>query len=92
MRFHKFTTVFTPEEDDSEVYNVSVPALPEIHTFGCSFEEARFMAQDAMELVILSKLEQGDSIPVDKKPVKIKKNEKVEEMEINSLLFPGILK
>lgn len=82
MRFFKFTVLFTPEEDKSDVYNVSVPALPEICTFGDSFEEARFMAQDALELVVLSKLEEGEEVPSDKKPAHLPKNAKKEEVII----------
>lgn len=73
MRFFKYTVVFTPESDEPNVYNVSVPAFPEICTFGTSYEEAKFMAQDALELVILSRLEDGEEIPSDKKPKKIQK-------------------
>lgn len=80
MRFFKFTVIFTPEKDESDVYNVSVPALAEICTFGDSIEEARFMAQDALELVVLSKLEEGEEIPSDKKPIHLPKNAKKEEM------------
>lgn len=82
MIFFKFTVIFTPEENTADVYNVSVPALPEIATFGESFEEARFMAQDALELSILSRLEHGETIPQDKKLTKIPKNAKVEEIVV----------
>ena len=80
MRFFKFTVIFTPEKDEPDTYNVTVPALPEIASFGESFEEARFMAQDALELVVLSRLEEDESIPQDKKPTRLAKNAKVEEM------------
>lgn len=84
MRFFKFTVVFTLEKEDAETYyNVSVPAFPEICTFGDSFEEARFMAQDALELVILSRLEDGEIIPHDKKPQKVSKDDRVEEIVIS---------
>ena len=82
MQFFKFTIVLTPEKDDDETHNVTVPAFPEIATFGESLEEARFMAQDAMELTILSRLEDGEQIPQDKKPGKIAKNAKVEEVVV----------
>ena len=80
MQFFKYTIVLTPENDESDTYNVSVPALPEIATFGESLEEARFMAQDALELVILSRLEEGEKIPSDKKPKRVPKNSKVDEL------------
>lgn len=82
MQFFKFTTVLTPEKGEDETYNVTVPALPEVTTFGESLEEARFMAQDAIELVILSRLEEGEQIPQDKKPGKIAKNARVEEVVV----------
>lgn len=83
MNFFKFTVVFTPEKEDGEVYyNVSVPSLPEIVTLGDSIEEARFMAQDALELVVLSRLEEGELIPRDKKPSKVPKNARVEEVVV----------
>lgn len=80
MQFFKYTIILTPEKDEPDTYNVSVPALPEVATFGESLEEARFMAQDALELVILSKLEEREKIPPDKKPVRVPKNSKVEEL------------
>jgi len=81
MRFFKFTVVFSPEKGE-DIYNVLVPALPEIATCGDSIQEARFMAQDALELVVLSRLEEGEEIPVDKKPTRIPKGAKVEEIVV----------
>lgn len=72
----------TPDKVDQEVYNVSVPAFPEIATFGDSLEEARFMAQDALELAVLSRFEEGENIPSDKSPKKVSKGSKVEELVI----------
>lgn len=75
MKLYKFTAVLTPEKENRETYyQVSVPALPEIITFGESIEEAVFMAQDALELVILSRLEEGEKIPSDKKVIKVPKS------------------
>lgn len=82
MRLYKFTTVFIPEADE-EGYNVSVPAFPEICTCGDSIEEARFMAQDALELVVLSRLEEGEEIPSDQKPSRVPKRAVVEEMLVS---------
>lgn len=82
MRFFKFRVIFYPEKSQPDVYNVSVPAFPEIATFGDSLEEARFMAQDALELVVLSQLEEGEAIPKDKKPTKLPQNAKVEEIVV----------
>lgn len=80
MRFFKYTAVLTPEKGKSKTYNVTFPALPEICTFGSSFEEAKFMAQDALELVILSRLENGEEIPPDKKPEIFPVKAKTEEI------------
>lgn len=82
MKFYKFTTVFIPEAR-KDAYNVSVPAFPEIATCGDSIEEARFMAQDALELVVLSWLEEGEKIPSDKKPARVPKGAIVEEMLVS---------
>ncbi|SRR6266404_2071646 len=82
MQFYKFTVVITPDKDDTETFNVSVPAFSEIATFGNSVEEAKFMAQDALELVILSTLEEGEVLPKDKKPKQVSKGAIVEEVVI----------
>lgn len=70
MKLYKYTAVFEPDEDQ---YHAYVPALPELHTCGESIPEARFMVQEALELVILSRLEEGELIPADKKPAKLSK-------------------
>lgn len=82
MRFFRFTVVFTPEADEPGVFNALIPAIPEIATFGESIEEARFMAQDALELAILSRLEEGEGIPKDKKPSRLSRGTRVEEMVV----------
>ena len=46
-------------------YIVSVPALPEICTEGDTEAEAIAMATDAIELVIASRRERGEFIPVE---------------------------
>lgn len=81
MQFYKFTILLIPDKEGKEIYyNVSVPAFPEIATCGDSIEEARFMAQDALELVVLSRLEEVEPIPADKKPKTIHKNAIAEEI------------
>lgn len=80
MKLYKFTALFVPDEEEKNVYNVTFPSLPEIATFGDSKEDARFMAQDALELIILSKLEHGEQIPRDKKPAKVPQGAFVEEI------------
>lgn len=84
MRLYKFTTILTPAREDSETYyQVSVPALPEVVTFGSSVEEATFMAQDALELVVLSRLEEGENIPEDKKLSKLSKGAIAKEILVS---------
>ena len=83
MQFFRFTVILKPEKENKNLYyNVSVPALPEIATFGESINEARFMAQDALELVVLSRLKDGESIHSDKKPKNIPKGAIVDEVMV----------
>jgi predicted RNase H-like HicB family nuclease len=44
-------------------YNVIIPAIPEICTFGATLEEAREMAKDAIRCFLESALKTGESIP-----------------------------
>jgi len=75
MNLYKFIVTITPIKENRKLYyQVKVPALPEIATFGESFEEAVFMAQDALELVVLSRLENGETIPQDKKSLRLPKS------------------
>lgn len=80
MKLYKYTAIFTPEPGEDDVFNVRIPSFPEIVTFGESKEEARFMVQDALELVILSRLEHGEKIPANKVPKKIAKGAFTEEI------------
>jgi predicted RNase H-like HicB family nuclease len=45
MAQYGYTTVFEPSPEGG--YNVLVPAIPKICTYGKTLEEARQMAQDA---------------------------------------------
>ncbi len=58
-----YTVVFEPLQEGG--YNVLVPAIPEICTYGQTLEEAREMAQDAIRCYLESALETGESIPSD---------------------------
>jgi predicted RNase H-like HicB family nuclease len=58
-----YTVVFEPLPEGG--YNVFVPAIPEICTYGETLEEARGMAQDAIRCYLESALETGESIPSD---------------------------
>lgn len=46
-------------------YNIVVPAIPEICTFGETLEEARAMAEDAIRCYIESQKKLGEDIPED---------------------------
>jgi predicted RNase H-like HicB family nuclease len=58
-----YTTVFEPMPEGG--FNVLVPAIPEICTYGETLEEARDMARDAIRCFLESALETGEPIPSD---------------------------
>jgi predicted RNase H-like HicB family nuclease len=58
-----YTTLFEPMPEGG--YNVVVPAIREICTFGESLEEAREMARDAILCYLESALKSGEPIPGD---------------------------
>ena len=66
MKVYNYTVVFEPVPDGG--YNVVVPAIPEIITFGETLEEAKEMAADAIKCYIESALKAKEPIPEDKKP------------------------
>ena len=49
-----------------KVYLVSVPRLPEIATYGSSFQKAKNMAQDAIELTCECNIDEGKFILDDR--------------------------
>lgn len=61
-----YTVVFEPLEEGG--YQVIVPAIPEIVTYGRTLKEARFMAQDAIKCVLESNIKAGEPIPEDLEP------------------------
>ncbi len=65
MRDYQYTVLFEPQEGG---YNVIVPAIPEICTFGETLQEARTMAQDAIRCFLESALKHGEPIPKDAEP------------------------
>lgn len=65
MRDYQYTVLFEPQEGG---YNVIVPAIPEICTFGETLQEARTMAQDAIRCFLESALKHGEPIPKDVEP------------------------
>jgi antitoxin HicB len=62
-RQYPFSVILEPAEEGGFI--VHVPALPEICTEGDNEAEALAMARDAIELVIASRLERGEPIPVE---------------------------
>ncbi len=63
---YKYTVIFEPVKEGG--YNVVVPAIPEICTFGKTLEEARLMAKDATRCYLESALEENEPVPEDRKP------------------------
>lgn len=68
MQEFRYTVLFEPLKEGG--YNVVVPAIPEICTFGHTLEEARKMAEDAIRCFLESTLKTGESIPKDIEPTK----------------------
>ena len=66
MPEYRYTVLFEPVPEGG--YNVVVPALPEICTFGETIEEAREMAADALKCVLESILKDNEPIPSDVAP------------------------
>jgi len=64
MNVYTYTTLFEQVEEGG--YNVTVPAIPEICTFGQTIEEAREMAENAIRCYLESALEGKEPIPLDK--------------------------
>lgn len=63
---YRYTVIFQPMPEGG--FNVLVPAIPEICTFGETLEEARGMAEDAIRCFLESALETGEPIPEDIEP------------------------
>ena len=64
MKLYNYTVIFEPLEEGG--YDVLVPAIPEICTFGETLEEARKMAEDAIKCYLESALEREEPIPADR--------------------------
>ena len=62
-----YSIVLRPEPEGG--FTVRVPAFPEIVTFGEDEDEAMAMAREAIELVIESRRERGESIPAADAPL-----------------------
>ncbi len=60
---YTYTVFLEPMEEGG--YLVHVPALPEVVTGGDTEEEAMAMAKEAIELVLESRRERGEEIPIE---------------------------
>ena len=66
MAQYSYRVLFDPLPEGG--YQVIVPAIPEIITYGQTLEEAREMAQDAILCHIRGLLKDGEPIPQDIEP------------------------
>lgn len=79
MKVYSYTVLFEPLEEGG--YNVFVPAIPEICTFGGTLKESREMAKDAIRCYLESAIKLGEPIPQDVKP-------RAEQVEVGIEIFP----
>lgn len=62
MKVLNYTTLFEPMIEGG--YEVKVPALPGIVTYGDTFDEAKAMAVDAIRCHCEGLLKDGESLPL----------------------------
>ena len=74
-RIHSYTVVFEPVTEGG--YNVVVPAIPEICTFGRSLPEAKRMGGDAIRCYLESLEKQRARFPRD-----VKRPPRIERLEV----------
>jgi predicted RNase H-like HicB family nuclease len=63
---YHYTVYFEPQTDGS--FAVVFPAFPEIVTFGCTLDEARAMAHDALRCHLEGLRKDGETIPSETPP------------------------
>jgi len=66
MKAYNYTVIFEPVKEGG--YNVIIPAIPSICTFGETMEEARQMAEDAIRCYLESAIKEMEPIPADREP------------------------
>ena len=66
MAEYRYTVLFEPLPEGG--YQVRVPAMPEIITYGRTLAEAREMTEDALRCCIQGLLKDGEEIPRDIEP------------------------
>lgn len=64
MAEYAYRVIYDPIEEGG--YQVRVPTLPEIVSYGRTLEEAREMARDAILCTVQSILKDGEEIPEDR--------------------------
>lgn len=64
---YSYTVLFEPAEEGG--YVVHVPSLPGCVTQGETFEEARAMAEDVIQLYIETLKDSGDDVPVERENI-----------------------
>jgi antitoxin HicB len=62
----RYTVILEPLETGG--FNVRVPALPEVVTFGDTEGEALAMVEDSIRLAISHRLDHGEPVPEEVKP------------------------
>jgi antitoxin HicB len=63
---HRYTAVLEPLEEGG--FNVHVPALPEVVSYGDTEVEALALAEDAIRLALSYRLDHGEPVPKEVKP------------------------
>lgn len=58
-----YTVRYTPDEEDPNIINVDVPAIPGCHTYGFGMQHARKMAKEVIELCVEDMREHGEPLP-----------------------------
>jgi antitoxin HicB len=64
---HRYTIILT-EEPDGRAFNVRVPAMPGVLTWGRTETEAIDSAREAIGLHLESYRERGEPVPEDRRP------------------------
>lgn len=68
-RILTYTAMFTKEPEGG--YTVVVPALQGCVTYGKSFEDAKAMAEDAIQAYLESLAKHGEKAPIESQPVSV---------------------
>jgi antitoxin HicB len=66
MPNYNYTVIFQPAPEGG--FNIEVPAIPEIVTYGGTIEEARRMAAGAIRRYVEVAIRLGEPIPPDVQP------------------------